>query len=337
MAKRTILEQFLRDNRPTWQRWAMVVVGFLLLLLAPALAHAQGGGPDTLQLVWSAPGDDGSIGTATAYEMRVSTAPITLGNWIGANVVAGAPAPLPSGKRQALIVRGLSSDTTYYFALRSVDDAGNWSGLSNLLRWDWAADVAPPAAPLSVALARLGAGVRVTWGADTEPDLDGYSVYRSLDPGGPFVKVNATLVTPAEFVDTSVPGGAAALWYRVTASDLSGNESAPSAAAQIQLAAPADPWTLSPAYPNPSTTTQPVCIPILIPSSGAGNATLDIVNAGAYRVRRIVIATAVTCAGGGGVLWDGANDSGRPVAPGVYRARLVAGETRASVIVVRVP
>src|SRR2546428_78748 len=33
MAKRMILAQFLRENRPAWKRWAMVVVGFLLLLL----------------------------------------------------------------------------------------------------------------------------------------------------------------------------------------------------------------------------------------------------------------------------------------------------------------
>ena len=57
----------------------MVAVGFLLLLLAPALAHAQGG-TDDVQLVWTAPGDDLVIGTAAAYEMRFSTAPITSGD-----------------------------------------------------------------------------------------------------------------------------------------------------------------------------------------------------------------------------------------------------------------
>ena len=122
MANRTILAQFLRENRPAWKRWAMVVVGFLLLLLAPVLAHAQGGGPDTLQLVWTAPGDDGAIGTASAYQVRVSTASITLGNWGAANVVGPAPVPLASGKRQGFTVRGLSTDTTYYFAMRTVDD-----------------------------------------------------------------------------------------------------------------------------------------------------------------------------------------------------------------------
>ena len=337
MAKRTILEQFLRDNRPPWKRWAMVAVGLLLLLLAPVLAHSQGGGPDTLQLVWTAPGDDGAVGTAATYEMRVSKAPITLGSWSVANVVGPAPGPLPSGKRQGLTVRGLSSDTTYYFAMRSVDDAGNWSGLSNVLRWDWAADVAAPSAPVGVTGVRLGSDVRVSWGPGADPDVDGYSVYRATSESGPFVRVNVTLVTPTVYLDTSVPAGEATVWYQVTASDLSGNESGQSAAAKVQLIAPPEPWTLSPVFPNPSTTTQPVCIPIAIPTSGAGSASVDIVNAGGHRVRRIAILTATTCAGGSGIVWDGRNESGRNVAPGVYRARLIADETRGSVMVVRVP
>ncbi len=337
MTNRTILEQFLRDNRPAWKRWAMVVFGFLLLLLAPVLAHAQGGGPDTLQLVWTAPGDDGSIGTATAYEMRVAKAPITLGNWSAANVVGPAPVPLASGKRQGMTVRGLSTDTTYYFAIRTVDDAGNWSGLSNVLRWDWVADATPPAVPVAVAAVRFGSGVRVTWTPDSDADLDGYWVYRATSESGPFVRVNATLMTPTEYVDGAVPAGQGALWYEVSASDLSGNESAHSAPAKVQLVAPPQAWTLSPVFPNPSATAQSVCIPVAIPSSGPGDAAVDIVNASSYHVRRISILTAATCAGGNGIVWDGRNDAGRSVAPGVYRARVTGDGSHASVMVVRVP
>ena len=337
MAKRMILAQFLRENRPAWKRWAMVVVGFLLLLLAPVLAHAQGGGPDTLQLVWTAPGDDGAIGTASAYQVRVSTASITLGNWGAANVVGPAPVPLASGKRQGFTVRGLSTDTTYYFAMRTVDDAGNWSGLSNLLRWDWTADATPPSVPTAVAAVRLGAQVRVTWGPDSEPDLDGYSVYRATSESGPFVRVSASLVTPAEYLDGSVPAGAAAVWYEVTASDLSGNESVLSAPVKAQISSPNSDWTLSPVFPNPSATSQSVCIPIVIPAAGGGSAAVDIVNAGGFRVRHIPIASATTCSGGNGAVWDGKNEAGINVAPGIYRARLVADGAHSSVMVVRVP
>jgi hypothetical protein len=335
--RRTILEQFLRDDRPTWQRWAMVVVGFLLLLLAPLIAHAQGGGPDTLQIVWTATGDDGAIGTAASYQIRVSTAPITLANWGAANVVGPAPLPLPSGSRQGFTVRGLSSDTTYYIAMIAADEAGNTSTLSNVLRWDWSADASAPPVPLGVRASMAGADVQLTWDAVAASDLDGYSVYRATSAGGPYVRLNATLVTPSQYRDTSAPANPSGLWYRVSASDLSGNESAQSSASQVQLAAPPGAWSLSPVYPNPSSASQPVCIPLATPASGAGNAAVDIVNAGGNRVRHIEILSAATCAGGQGVMWDGANDAGRGVAPGVYRAWLIAGDTRMSVKLVRVP
>jgi chitodextrinase len=337
MIRRTILDQFLRDNRPPWQRWAIVVVGFLLLLLAPVLAHSQGAGADTVQLVWTAPGDDAAVGRASGYEMRFSTAPITGANWDFANIAGPAPNPLEAGRRQAITVRGLSSDTTYYFAIRTVDDAGNWSGVSNLLRWDWVVDTAPPSIPLGISAVRFAPNVRVTWAGSAEMDLDGYAVYRATSAGGPFARVNATLVTGTQYLDSSVPAGATSAWYQVTASDLSGNESAPSPAVQVQLVAAPPPWSLSPVYPNPSRSTQPVCVPIAIPASGVGEAAVDIVNAGGLRIRHIPVATATTCAGGNGVQWDGMNDSGRIVAPGVYRAWLIADGMRESVKLVRVP
>jgi flagellar hook assembly protein FlgD len=106
---------------------------------------------------------------------------------------------------------------------------------------------------------------------------------------------------------------------------------------QVQLVAAPPPWSLSPVYPNPSRSTQPVCVPIAIPASGVGEAAVDIVNAGGLRIRHIPVATATTCAGGNGVQWDGMNDSGRIVAPGVYRAWLIADGMRESVKLVRVP
>jgi hypothetical protein len=336
MTRHTILDQFLRDNRPAWKRWAMVIVGFLLLLLAPVLAHAQGGGPDTLQVVWTSSGDDGAVGTAASYEIRVSTAPITIANWSGANVVGPAPLPLPSGSRQGFTVRGLSSDTTYYVAMIVADDAGNSSTLSNVLRWDWSADASAPPVPAGVQATRVGADVRITWSAVAAPDLDGYSVYRATSGSGPFVRVNLTLVTPVQYMDTSAPAGQS-LWYTVSASDFSGNESAQSSASQVQLTTPPGTWSLSAVYPNPSSASQPVCIPFAMPASGAGDAAVDIVNAGGHRVRHIDILSAATCAAGGGVLWDGTNDAGRAVAPGVYRAWLIAGDTRVSVKLARVP
>jgi hypothetical protein len=328
----------LRNGRRMWRRLAPLVLGLLLLLLAPMLANAQGGGADSVRMVWTAPGDDGAIGTATGYEMRISTSPIDAGNWSAATVVTGLPAPLPNGTRQGVTIRGLSNGTPYYVAMRSVDDAGNWSAISNVVLCDWVLDAAPPAAPSGVSATFPSPNVRVTWSANSEPDLDGYSVYRATSALGSYTRLNAALTSATQYLDTSLPGGATSLWYKVSASDLSGNESALSSAFRIDLtagAAPAD-WTVSPAFPNPSTSAQSVCIPIAVPASGAGDAVVDVLDSAGQRVRHLPLLGSTSCAGGG-VVWDGRNDSGRLVAPGVYRAWLIAGDTRNMIKLVRQP
>ncbi len=83
-------------------------------------------------LAWTATGDDSLTGTATTYDVRYSTAPITLANWAAASQATGEPAPAVSGTAQSFTVRGLARQTTYYFAIRVADEGGNPSALSNV-------------------------------------------------------------------------------------------------------------------------------------------------------------------------------------------------------------
>ena len=82
-------------------------------------------------LAWTASGDDGGVGTATSYDVRYSTLPITGANWASADQAAGEPAPNPAGSPESFTVTGLNANTQYYFALKAIDNAGNPSGLSN--------------------------------------------------------------------------------------------------------------------------------------------------------------------------------------------------------------
>ncbi|MHB9024121.1 MAG: fibronectin type III domain-containing protein [Armatimonadota bacterium] len=86
----------------------------------------------TVTMQWTAPGDDGSIGTATSYDVRYSTSPITLDNWASATTVTGEPTPAAAGTVQSMTVTGLTSMTTYYFAIRATDDGGCVNELSNV-------------------------------------------------------------------------------------------------------------------------------------------------------------------------------------------------------------
>jgi len=87
---------------------------------------------DSVTLTWTAPGDDGNIGTASEYDIRYSTSPITEANWNLASQVLGEPKPSVAGSMETLVVTGLSPGTTYYFALETADEVPNWSGLSNV-------------------------------------------------------------------------------------------------------------------------------------------------------------------------------------------------------------
>jgi hypothetical protein len=311
----------------------LVVLG--LLLLAPALAHAQGATEDTLTLRWTAVGDDSLSGTAAAYDLRMAGAPITESSWGTATALSGLPAPLASGTSQQVVVRGLTPGATYFFALRVRDDAGNWSGLSNGVRWDGALDESPPAAPAGLVSELRGDGVHLSWTPSGAPDLAGYSVYRATASGGPYTKLNLDLIAAAEYQDDALPPAATSLWYQVTASDMSGNESAHSASvAGLSLAeSPALVWLIAPAYPNPSRVGDPVRFPVEL--EDAGSARVDVVDAAGHLVRRLDLRELAP--GHQEVEWDGRNDAGSSVAPGPYRAWLVAGDVRRSTRLVRVP
>jgi hypothetical protein len=310
----------------------------LLLWLAPALSRAQGA--DSLVVRWTAPGDDGNVGTAAYYELRISVSPLSAANFASGLIVPGTPDPLPAGTPQSYVVRGLKRGTTYWLAMRTMDEAGNWSPISNVARFDWPPDAAPPATPTGVAgaVAAGGSAVRVSWSPNSEPDLAGYRVYRATAAAGPWERVGTTGLSPAEWTDSQLPAGADVLWYAVSAMDRSGGESARSAAVEVPLQAsfPAAPvaWALEAAYPNPAGAGQVTHLPVTVPAR-AGTAHVDLLDGSGRLVRRFDLGSVAP--GLVTLLWDGTNGAGRACAPGVYRAVLEAPGTTRFVLVARVP
>lgn len=84
-------------------------------------------GVSSLLVEWTAPGNDGLVGTAAAYDLRYSTSPIDASNFAFATPVLPQPVPLGAGTPQSYVALNLSAGTMYYFALRTRDAAGNWS------------------------------------------------------------------------------------------------------------------------------------------------------------------------------------------------------------------
>ena len=113
-------------------------------------------------LGWTAPGDDGATGTAQAYEIRRSMTTITEVNWAAATQVPSPPTPKAGGSTETLVVRGLSAGTLYFFALKTIDDAGNRSALSNMAS-DTTSGGEPAEVPvLAVSPAQLDFGADLT-------------------------------------------------------------------------------------------------------------------------------------------------------------------------------
>ena len=128
---------------------------------------------NTIDLVWTAPSDDGPTRKASSYDVRHSTSTITDNNWSSATqVTANVPTPGSAGTSEQMTVTRLSPSTVYYFAIKSIDAAGNISALSNV-----ASDTtAPPdtIAPASISdlsiFASTARALTIQW---TAPGDDG--------------------------------------------------------------------------------------------------------------------------------------------------------------------
>ena len=108
------------------------------ILLVPAAIADLGissTGYSQVHLTWTAPGDDGNIGTAHSYDIRYSNADITPANWTSADAAQLALPLTPSlaGTFETALVITLDQGTTYYFAIKTEDNDGYVSYLSNVV------------------------------------------------------------------------------------------------------------------------------------------------------------------------------------------------------------
>jgi unsaturated rhamnogalacturonyl hydrolase len=82
----------------------------------------------------------------------------------------------------------------------------------------------PPSAPTGLTATAGNDMVTLDWNDNSEADLDGYNVYRSLTSGSGYGKLNVTLLSTSDYVDNTAINGTT-YYYVVTAADTNGNES----------------------------------------------------------------------------------------------------------------
>jgi hypothetical protein len=124
------------SNDPTWVTSTAPVGPGATDTTPPAtvtdLTARPGTTAGSVDLSWTAPGDDGNTGTASTYIVRYNTTQITEANWDSSADVIGEPSPGPAESAESMSMSGLTPGQTYYFALKAQDEVPNISGISNV-------------------------------------------------------------------------------------------------------------------------------------------------------------------------------------------------------------
>ena len=86
----------------------------------------------SLLLTWTAPGDDGWLGQANAYDIRYKTTMIDSRRGRAATSVPDEPTPQAAGATEGYELKNLVPGMRYFVALKTADEVYNWSLLSNV-------------------------------------------------------------------------------------------------------------------------------------------------------------------------------------------------------------
>ena len=94
--------------------------------------RTEDAGSGMWRVLWTAPGDDGSSGTAYRYEIRYSDrGPLTPENWSAARLYPQSWVPLSAGSLEEHVVSGFDPSVEYWVAVRAVDKVLNVGNVSN--------------------------------------------------------------------------------------------------------------------------------------------------------------------------------------------------------------
>jgi hypothetical protein len=319
----------MRSNpRRRWHPLDGLAAGAALL---GALLGAPGARAESLLVTWTAPGDDGMTGTASAYELRYSQTPLagadTAGWWGNATQVPGVPAPRSAGTRESYLVSGLAPSTTYYFALRTADEVPNVSGFSNISVRQTTGGGSTLATPQGFGAQAVAGGVALSWQPVTTGTAIGYHLYRRTLPDTTRALLGTLPLADGTYADSTVAGGLS-YEYALASFDGTGEGTPALASVSVPGDALAETTPLH-GYPNPAH--GHVTVRFDIRAAGGGRVRLVIFDLTGRRICTLYDGTLP--AGPHAIGWGCRSDHGNAVAPGIYNVILDApdGRTRSQI------
>ena len=125
----------------------------------------------------------------------------------------------------------------HYFSVSSVDIAGNEA--SSGLMFTEIKDIEPPSAPKNLASEATSGEIQLSWTANTESDLLGYYIQKSLNHKNPednrYININSTPIKETQYVESLSKNIKNKFVYRVVAIDTNFNRSKPSINSLAQM------------------------------------------------------------------------------------------------------
>jgi formylglycine-generating enzyme required for sulfatase activity len=138
---------------------------------------------NSITLKWTAPGDDGMNGQANLYDFYFSQSALTAGTevWDAASSLPDPPPVAAGGSYEEFTIENLQNNSTYYIAIKTADEAFNWSRVSECIqvRTPVVTDTIPPAALTDLAIVTASeTAVAISWTVPGDDSLSGIcSVY----------------------------------------------------------------------------------------------------------------------------------------------------------------
>jgi hypothetical protein len=290
------------------------------------LSALPGENDGELTLGWTAVGDDGLTGSATAYTIWLAESELTDSTWTTGQPYIGSPIPLPSGSTHAYTLTGLVPGQRYWVGVVTYDEVGNSDGISNIVNAEAKIDlgtggdgtVAAVVYPLPNTVLATSKPELAVANIEAAPAA-AYHFEVAADSEFTSVVTEGTVAEDQDGctewkVDEALNGGTVYYW-RSKADDYS--YSAPSAF-MVNPAAHA--------YPNPAQLSQNPSITFTDLPEGAD---LIVLSPSGEQVRYW------TDVSGGDLSWDATNASGNRISSGTYLWFVTDSDMKGKLIVIR--
>jgi hypothetical protein len=304
----------------------------------PISSVAQTGAANSKKLEWTAPGDDGSLGRATRYELHYSTSAISdlagsaeLDAWWASqsSPVPGMPLPSQSGVIDSVRVNNLSYGTIYYFIIRTVDKAQNWSPYSNVASVTVAPCDAPTSPPGTPQVQTDSMGVLLSWDPPQDPLATSVQIYRGPS-AGKLALFGSVPAGEASYHDATVHGGSTYVYALAWAASCGNGPLGSTASITIPNPNPPAPQHAAASggslrvYPNPAS--GPLTLRVQVQGTQPLAVRVRLYDMGGHWIADLADGT--YAAGETLLTWNRQTRGGGPAAPGYYEALGTIGTTR---------